>query len=281
MSATVHASLARKLADLFADLPQVEAIAWGGSQIGGITDPSSDIDLYVYTQADIPLAIRQEIVTRSGGASQANVGLSYWGPGDEWFNTPTGIEIDIVYFNAQWMASQLQRVIHQCEASLGYTTCFWHIIRHSQSLSDPRGWFQALQNTAQVDYPETLRKNIIALNHPVLREVIPSYANQLIKAVKRSDLVSMNHRLSALLASYFDIIFAVNRELHPGEKRLLSLANKRCIRVPINMVDDINTLIQTASVADQTFLSQMTKCLDNLDQWLVQEGCFPLPTELG
>ena len=59
-----------------------------------------------------------------------------------------------------------------------------------------------------------LRQNIIALNYPVLRGVIPAYANQLEKAVKRHDLVSVNHRLAALFASYFDIIFAVSRQLH-------------------------------------------------------------------
>jgi hypothetical protein len=267
-----HSILARNLTDFFASLPQVEAIALGGSQTDGVTDHSSDIDLYIYTRADIPLAERQDIVARSGGATQADLGMTYWGPGDEWFNIPTGIEVDIIYFDALWIENQIQRVVEKHEASLGYTTCLWHTIRHSQVLYDLRGWFNGMKIKAQEDYPEPLRKNIIALNHPVLRDVIPAYANQIVKAVKRHDLVSVNHRLAALLASYFDIVFAVNRELHPGEKRLLDLTQSRCVKLPEDMVDDITTVIQTSCTPDLNFQSQLMILLDHLDQWLEQEG---------
>ena len=267
-----HISLARLLTDLFASLPQVKAVALGGSLVDGITDQSSDIDLYVYTLADIPLENRQEIVARSGGATQVSLDLSYWGPGDEWFNAPTGIEVDIIYFDAKWIERQIQRVIDKHEASLGYTTCLWHTIRNSQALHDPLKWFHNLQNKASGQYPDALRQNIIALNYPVLRDVIPSYANQLLKAVKRHDLISVNHRLAALLASYFDIIFALNRELHPGEKRLLNLTPASCAKLPVDLTPDIIAVIRSSSSADETFLSNLTLLLDHLDQWLAQEG---------
>ena len=269
---SVYTSLASRLVDLFAPLAQIRAIALGGSLMGGITDQSSDIDLYVYTHADIPLEDRQRIVLQSGGASRANLGMTYWGSGDEWFNAPTGIEVDIVYFDAQWMESQIQRVINKHEASLGFTTCLWYIVRNSRVLHDPQEWFQNLQKRASVKYPEPLRQKIIALNYPVLRNVIPAYANQLTKAVKRHDLISINHRLAALLASYFDIVFALNRELHPGEKNLLSLMQARCAKLPVDLAGDITAVIQSACTADQTFLGNLTMLLDHLDQWLEQEG---------
>jgi hypothetical protein len=94
--------------------------------------------LYVYARGDIPLEDRRSIVERSGGATQASLNLTYWGPGDEWLNAPTGIEIDIVYFDAAWMEDQIARVVEKRQASLGYSTCFWDTIRHSIAFSDRR-----------------------------------------------------------------------------------------------------------------------------------------------
>jgi hypothetical protein len=272
-------SLAGRIAGLFATLPQAEAVALGGSHIAGIADPASDIDLYVYTRADIPLIERQKIVDRSGGASRASLGLTFWGPGDEWVDAATGMEVDIVYFDVQWMESQIDRVVREHRASLGYSTCFWFTVLHSQAFHDPRAWFQALQRQSRQDYPEALRRNIIGLNHAVLRNVIPSYANQLAKAAKRRDWVSVTHRLSALLASYFDVIFALNRVLHPGEKRLIDQALARCKLLPVNMASDIETVIRSAASADQGCVPQVTTLLDRLDQLLEQEGFDPCTSQ--
>ena len=242
MDLSPHFSLARRIAGLFAALPQVEAVALGGSQAGigpgrlrqgddgtppsvsrpAMTDAASDIDLYVFTRAEIPLAARQAIVEQAGGASRLDLGLAYWGPGDEWYDLDTGIEVDLVYFDAAWMEAQIARVVEEHQPSLGYTTCLWRTVSRCQVFQDPHGWLTGLQVRCAVAYPEALRRNIIDFNHPVLRGVIPSYYRQIEKAVQRGDLVSANHRLAALLASYFDILFAFNRVPHPGEKRLLA-----------------------------------------------------------
>ena len=273
-NSTPHLQLAKQIADLFALLPQVEAIALAGSRGSGsgVSDGASDIDLYVYTRSEIPLEDRISIVESTGGASRSNLNLNYWGPGDEWLNAPTGIEIDIVYFDAAWMEHQILRVVNSHQASLGYTTCFWRTIQQSIVFFDPRDWFATLQQRCQVEYPESLRQNIVTLNHPVLRNIIPSYACQIEKAVKRGDLVSINHRLAALFASYFDILFAVNRLLHPGEKRMLEFAVSNCNLLPVNMESDINSilLLNTKDISDVP--SRVTRLLDHLDQMLENEG---------
>ncbi len=58
-----HRALARQLAELFGQLPQVEAVAVAGSLTSGAgTDKSTDIDLYVYTTALVPLEARLAMV---------------------------------------------------------------------------------------------------------------------------------------------------------------------------------------------------------------------------
>lgn len=269
-----HLELARRIAALFAPLPQVEAVALGGSRGGAAVeaDASSDIDLYVYTRGDIPLEARREIVERTGGATRADLGLTFWGPGDEWHHAPTGIEVDVVYFDAGWMEEQLDRVLVHHQATLGYTTCFWHIVRGSTALEDPRRWLAGLQARSRVEYPEELRRKIVALNHPVLRGVIPAYACQLEKAAARGDLVSVNHRLAALLASYFDIVFAVNRQPHPGEKRLVAAAVRCCPRLPVGMAADLTEILETATTDLAGLAARVVRLLDRLDALLAAEG---------
>ena len=70
-----------------------------------------------------------------------------------------------------------------------------------------------------------------------------SYYEQIQKAVQRNDIVSVNHRIAAFLASYFDVIFALNEMLHPGEKRLINYVKTNCKIVPGNFEDNINKLL--------------------------------------
>ncbi len=46
-------------------LPQVEAVALGGSHTANMHDALSDYDLYVYTSAEIPIKIREKITEES------------------------------------------------------------------------------------------------------------------------------------------------------------------------------------------------------------------------
>lgn len=265
-------ALVEQLAALFAQQAQVQSVALGGSRAMQTGDSGSDIDLYVFTSAELPLEIRRQIVEQMGGAAVANLGLEYWGPGDEWIHAPTGIEVDIVYFDARWMEEQLRRVIDACQPSQGYSTCFWYTVYHARALRDTNGWFARLQTYSRQPYPESLRQNIIALNYPLLRGIIPAYAHQIEKAVKRADLVSINHRLAALLASYFDIVFAANRTLHPGEKRLLAQAAALCRRLPESMAEDVRAVIQAAGQDGADVRIHLQRLLDRLDVFLTQEG---------
>ncbi len=104
-----------------------------------------------------------------------------------------------------------------------------------------------------------------------MRSVISSYTDQIEKALKRSDLLSLNHRLAALFASYFDVLFALNRTPHPGEKRLLAYAS-RCVALPENMVTDVEAVLRAPP---ETVMGELTRLLDRLDAPLEREGFDP------
>ncbi|MEM8559794.1 MAG: DUF4037 domain-containing protein [Bacteroidota bacterium] len=135
-------------------------------------------------------------------------------------------------------------------------------------LFDRDGWYAALHERAQPPYPEPLRRAIIAKNHPLLRTTTASFRYQLARAIERDDLVSINHRTAALLASLFDVLFALNREPHPGEKRLLTHA-ARLPLLPERFVASVRAVC-AASAAGR--LAAVDALLDALDAVLVREG---------
>lgn len=267
--------LVKNLTSRLSVFPGVEAIALGGSSVSGVSDPQSDIDLYVYSPQTIPLSLRQALVADLG-ASRTDLNLQFWDLGDEWFDAKTGIEVDIIYWDPVWIEGQLFRLWREHQASLGYTTCLWHTVRASQVLFDPRGWFQGLQQQSLQPYPEPLRKAIVSKNHAVLRNIIPSYAHQIEKATHRADWVSQNHRVAALLASYFDVIFALNRLLHPGEKRLVAWAEAHCARLPVGMAASVNAVLQSACRVNGSLPAAVHTLIDALDDLLRQEGFDPV-----
>jgi hypothetical protein len=255
--------VAQKIADRFALIPEVEAVALAGSRTAQFADDSSDIDLYVYGREIIPIALRGEI---PGDARRSEIGNSVWEPGDEWIDAENGIGIDVMFRTKNWIEDQLARVLKRHEASIGYSTCFWFNIRSSRALFDRSGWFRVLQDNASQPYPDPLKRAIIAKNHPILRNTISSYIHQIELARRRNDPISVNHRTAALLASFFDIVFAVNEQPHPGEKRQLEFAQVLCRNLPIGMADRIRALL--ASVPDGPVIERANTLLDGLDQFL-------------
>ncbi len=257
-----------KLVKLFSELPQVEAVALGGSRSGAHADAASDFDLYVCTNEVILPETRRDLVQQLGGASVDNLGHDYFGGGDEWLDAETGGHFDAMYFGLEFFREQVERPLKHHQPSLGYTTAFAYTVNRSRVLYDPQGKFAALQEMTSAPYPEALREAIVRYNHPLLRTTISSYLAQLSKAVTRHDLVSANHRLGALLASYFDILFAVNRALHPGEKQLVRLAGE----LPSLPGAFEQSVTEALSATGDELLSAVTRQLDALDAWLVGEG---------
>jgi catechol 2,3-dioxygenase-like lactoylglutathione lyase family enzyme len=246
----------QRIGEKFGRLPQVVAVAIGGSRGAGLHDARSDVDIYVYTLGEISTEFRREL-----GGPGAEIANRFWEPGDEWGDAVSGLHIDIMYRSPSWIEDQLDRVLVRQEASLGYTTCFWYNIIHSKTIFDPRGWYATLQQRALVPYPEGLRRAIVEKNLPVLRHNLSSYRVQIARAVERGDLVSRQHRVTALLASVFDIVFALERMPHPGEKRLLDY-------VPKTLAELVSGVIK----AESDLIERVDALLDAIEERIQAEG---------
>jgi hypothetical protein len=142
-------------------------------------------------------------------------------------------------------------------------------VLHSEPLFDRSGWYAALRRRADVPYPEALRRAVVTRNHPLLRDTLSSYLAQIERAVARRDAPSVNHRVAALLASFFDVLFALNRVPHPGEKRLLARVEALCGLRPPRLGEQVAALL--AVVARCRIGYSPRRALDGLDALLAAE----------
>ena len=260
-------AVAERIARRFAAILEVEAVVLAGSRLSQFADNDSDVDLYVYASEIVPTSLRAEIAR---GARRSEIGNSFWEPGDEWIDGETGIGVDVMFRTTRWIEDQLDRVLQRHEASVGYSTCFWYNVRNSRALFDRAGWFKALQERAGQPYPEQLKRAIVAKNHPILRNTMSSYLHQIELALARHDPISVNHRTAAMLASYFDIVFAVNGQPHPGEKRLLQFAQALCAKLPTEMDERVRAVLLALPCGPVPGLANTM--LDGLDDLLRGAG---------
>lgn len=221
------------------ELDQVEAIALGGSRSGDNYDDKSDYDVYVYITAPISKEIRKKILNKY--CSYMEIGNHYWEYEDNCVLN-NRIDIDIIYRNLDDFCESVSDVVEKYKAHNGYTTCMWHNLLNSKIIYDNDKRLEQAKKRFSVPYPEQLKDNIIKRNYNLLCAAMPAYFNQIEKACKRNDKVSIIHRVTAFLESYFDIIFAMNSLTHPGEKRLIKLCKQRCTILPNNFENNLNRL---------------------------------------
>ena len=264
-----YLAVAQRIAAAYGAHPAVVAVALGGSLASGVADAASDIDLYVYLDGPLSLTERAAV---AGDTWRAEIGNTFWEPGDEWIDAAAGIHLDVMFRDVAWIEADLARVLDRREAWVGYSTAFWHNVRASRPLVDPREWYAALKTRASAPYPEALVRAIVAKNHPILRDTLSSYRYQLQRALERADRVSLNHRVAAVLASVFDILFALNHQPHPGEKRVLALTETLCPRRPPEFAAQVDALLAASADANPALLDHLDALCDGLDALLREEG---------
>ena len=231
--------MVERLFAALAEWEQVEAIALGGSRAGKNADEASDYDVYLYCTAPIGEAQRRALLT--GFCSYMEIGNHYWETEDNCV-LKNGVDLDLLYRDPDAFCADVADVVEKHHAHNGYTTCMWHNLLTCRILCDKRGRLQKMKERFSVPYPEPLRNNIIERNTNLLYAAMPAYAGQIKKACGRGDRVSIVHRTAAFLESYFDVLFAVNRLTHPGEKRLVALCQRDCRILPDRLTENLNRL---------------------------------------
>lgn len=229
-----------KMTEDYKKLEYVSAIVLGGSSTVNNDDNKSDFDIYIYCTKEPPVSKRRDIAYKYSDAPE--IDNHYFETGDVYRLRATGKPIDIMYRSLESIERNIEWVWENHNACLGYTTCFIDNVNKSKILYDKNGWFVQLQKRTRTPYPQKLADNIIKKNFSYLKDVMFSYYDQLESAIIRHDFVSINHRTAAFLASYFDIIFAKNKILHPGEKKLVEFALENCSTLPENFENDVKSL---------------------------------------
>lgn len=254
----------------FNKLEHVEAVLLAGSRVVNNIDADSDYDMYIYTTKEIDPVEREKIARKF--ADYYEINNQFWETGDEWSLRENSVGIDIMFRSFDWLKSEVERNIIHYQANVGYSTCFWYNIINSEILFDKGCRLTPFQAEVKIPYPEQLKINIIKKNYPVIRKIRSSYLHQIELAVKRKDRISINHRVAAVLESYFDMLFAINEMLHPGEKRQLIYLKDRAKKLPNNMEDAVNDLLEKSIVLDMGICSSINRLMDGLEELLKNEG---------
>lgn len=239
----------------------VLAVVLGGSSQNKTFDEMSDFDIYVYSKKPIPVEYREELIQKY--AKNFELDNRRWENGDEFIGAD-GAAYDIMYRDKGFIEGTIDWVYNKHNAAMGYSTACLFNFATAKILFDKNDWYKKLQDKLNGDYPNGLQENIIKKNYPVLRNTISSYRAQIGKAIIRKDFVSVNHRITAFLASYFDVIFAVNRIYHPGEKKLIRLSLKICSVLPENFENNIENLL----CQKENILENVDKLVDELEKIL-------------
>ena len=146
-------------------LPEVSAICLGGSRASGLCDQKSDYDVYVYYKDKIALEKRREIL--SPNCTHTEIGVNYFEEEDDCILN-NGVVIELIYRNLADFEKLVDDTLTSCNANLGYSTCFFDNILHSQPLYDSEGVYKNMSEKLR-EYPEELRLNIIKKNMESLK----------------------------------------------------------------------------------------------------------------
>lgn len=221
---------AARIAEAVGWLPGVVAVALGGSTGAGLGDAASDLDFHVYWEG--PLAAPDERATglaaiADRGSVRAGAGTTSWTLEDHL--AVGGRPVELIFIRWADVPAEVEAAYGAGFAEEGFTTARLYSFAHGLVLHDPARLLGAVQARLLVSYPEATRRAIL-LRQPA-RLVL--CVDQLRAGQRRGDLLYVEQTRVKIQLLWFDLLFALNRRYHPGEKRLLVHA----ARLPLRIAD--------------------------------------------
>ncbi len=274
--ADLRTALATRLSPRYFRHPAVTAVAMahGRDAVLAARPERPHLGLHVYLTDDLPLSARASAAADGAGVELDSAPGE---AGDGWLDSGSGCTVSVVFRRLSRVEESVQAILVRHEAALGRTTCLLHSVRSCIVLDDRDGLLRRLQVTASQPYPEGLRMAIVSRNRPVLRGMRFSHAVQLEEAVLARDAVTVNAVVGAVLASVFDILFAVNRLPHPSGPDLLGYAEQECRILPRHLGNLVGQVVATAARPGPAVRSAVTELLDALDELLILENLMAAP----
>ncbi len=209
------------------DLPGVVAITLGGSMATGFADDLSDLDVYVYYREPLAASAERAVRLRPlADEGTLEVGIPTFGLEDHLY--VEGKLIELVYLDLDRLSAEVEQAYGQGLSSEGYTTALLYILFRSQVFHDATGEVTALRERLQAAYPEPTRARLLREQPELLRY----YLELLRISQRRDDSLYVQHMRYSIQMVFFNLLFALNRQYHPGGKRLLAHAQRCAIQPP-------------------------------------------------
>ncbi|MBA2362098.1 MAG: DUF4037 domain-containing protein [Chloroflexia bacterium] len=219
--------VAAQVVGVIAVMPGVVAVSLGGSVAVGLADDASDLDLHVYWAEHLPPAdVRAARLRAIADPDSIRTGLTSWGMEDQFSVGDRPVEL--IYRRWADVADEVERAYDAGLPGQGFTTAVLYSVARGEPLHDPTGALNAAGERLVREFPEATRTAVLRREIPLLG----FHLGHLRRAQDRGDIVFAQHLRYKVQMLFFDVLFALNRLYHPGEKRLLE-HSRRCLVRPI------------------------------------------------
>jgi predicted nucleotidyltransferase len=224
-------------------------IALGGSHAKGTADAHSDVDVYVFANCVLPGERRAALVRELLGEASRPVS---WGADEPWTQGGTDFRLDGVRVEV-WLRSTSSveaEVRAALRGEIRRDHVFWTVmgffghtvladLKSTRIVDDPAGVL-ARWKADVAAYPEPLRDAVLRrfTAEAAFWPENPHY----LSAIERGDVIYTSGIVQQVVHALIQVVFALNREYFPGEKKLADALRALPVAPP-DFVERIEALL--------------------------------------